>query len=89
MHKAGSSQRRLLPVDVSNNGSSVMVSVGKANAPPPYRIENRCPSSLVPSCQSCSRPARQTPLSWSEHSFCLVAVLEVCPQLRPFAGTQV
>lgn len=41
MHKGASSQRRLLPVDVSNNGASVMVTVGKSNAPPPYRIENR------------------------------------------------
>ena len=41
VHKAGSSQCRLLPVDVSNNGAAVLVTVGKANAPPPYRIENR------------------------------------------------
>ena len=42
VHRAGSSQCRLLPVDISNNGAAVLVTVGKANAPPPYRIENRC-----------------------------------------------
>ena len=41
VHRSNSHQRRLLPVDVSNNGSSVMITVGKSNAPPPYRIENR------------------------------------------------
>ena len=41
VHRAGSSQCRLLPVDISNNGAAVLVTVGKANAPPPYRIENR------------------------------------------------
>ena len=41
VHRAGSSQCRLLPVDISNNGAAVLVTVGKATAPPPYWIENR------------------------------------------------
>ena len=41
VHRAGSAQCRLLPVDISNNGAAVLVTIGKPNAPPPYRIENR------------------------------------------------
>ncbi|KAK9809768.1 hypothetical protein WJX73_004442 [Symbiochloris irregularis] len=35
-------QHRILPIDVSNNGASIVVAVGKATLAPPYRVENRC-----------------------------------------------
>ena len=49
---------RILPVEISLNGGSFLVTIGKSAQQPPYRIENR--SALLQSSGLCNTPGNVT-----------------------------
>ena len=54
VHNPSRKQHRILPVDISLNTASYLITVGKATLAPPYRVENRCKP--VWGCQASSSP---------------------------------
>ena len=50
---------RILPVEISLNGGSYLVTIGRSAQQPPYRIENR--SALLQVCGLCNISSNVTP----------------------------
>ncbi|KAK3275586.1 hypothetical protein CYMTET_16293 [Cymbomonas tetramitiformis] len=76
--EAGPSRQRatylIMPVDVSLSGASVVVTLGPADSPPPYRIENQCANLELQVWQAGTDPLLATrvlpkqsiPYAWDE-----------------------
>lgn len=60
----------ILPVDIALNGASNLITVGKGNLAPPYRIENRhvhnfCPEALLQMLHGAECRFLRTVLHWN------------------------